>query len=98
LELRLGFLKSRDAIRTRHRTLDGKRREPAQMLRAAAGFVDAADIPPASPGGPYRSRSRGRVARRRGRLRTRSEKLIQASGTLPSLMSGRRMLIASNVI
>ena len=32
-KLRLGFLKGRDAIRTNHRTLNGKRPEPAQMLR-----------------------------------------------------------------
>jgi len=36
LKLRLGFLKGRDAIRTSHRTLNGKRPKPAQMLRAAA--------------------------------------------------------------
>jgi hypothetical protein len=51
MKLGLGFLKTRDAIRTRHGTLNGERPEPAQVLRAAAGFVNAADVPAAAVDG-----------------------------------------------
>src|SRR6476619_4150127 len=45
LKLRLGFLYGRHAIRARHRTVDGQRPEPAQIVGTAARFVDAADLP-----------------------------------------------------
>src|SRR6478735_9592195 len=45
LKLCLGFLQGRHAIRAGHRTVDGHRPEPAQVVGTAARFVDAAYIP-----------------------------------------------------
>jgi hypothetical protein len=41
-------------IRARHRTVDGHRPEPAQIVETAAGLVDAADLPLAGKDGVVR--------------------------------------------
>ena len=43
------------AIRARHRTVDGHRPEPAQIVGTAARFVDAADLPLAGNDGVVRA-------------------------------------------
>jgi hypothetical protein len=43
LKLRLGLFQGRHAVRARHRAVDGHRPEPAQILRTASNFIDAAD-------------------------------------------------------
>ena len=62
LELRLGLLQSRHAIRARHRVVDGHRPEPAQIVGTAACFVDAATRRQrrCNQAGPCQYRSRGR--------------------------------------
>ena len=55
LKLRLGFLQARDAIRARHRAVDGHRPEPAQTVGTAARFVDTTDLPLASNDGVVRA-------------------------------------------
>src|SRR4051812_35806996 len=45
LKLRLGLFQGRHTIRARHRTVGVHGPEPAQTVGAAAGLVDAADLP-----------------------------------------------------
>jgi hypothetical protein len=51
LKLRLGLFQGRHAIRSRHRTVDGHRPEPAQAVGTATGLIDATNIPLAGKDG-----------------------------------------------
>ena len=53
--LSLTATQGRHAIRARHRTVDGHRPEPAQIVGTAARFVDAADLPLAGKDGVFRT-------------------------------------------
>ena len=55
LKLRLGVFERRHPIRSRHRTVHGKRPEPAQTIGTAARLGDAADLPLAGVDGVVRS-------------------------------------------
>jgi hypothetical protein len=55
LKLRLGLFQGRHAVRSRHRTVDGHGPEPAQTVGAAAGLIDAADLPAAAEDGQVRA-------------------------------------------